>query len=479
MTALHALDTAGLLDGYRTGRFTPREAMQSVLDRIAAWESLPPDRRPGGLCFPDPEGALHAADASGARWRRGAPAGPLDGVPATIKELIASKGVPVPQGCAAFDPAPAEADSPVAARLREAGAILFARTTVPDIGMLSSGLSSLYPLTRNPWDLATNPGGSSAGAAAAAAAGYGPLHVGTDIGGSVRLPAAWCGLVGFKPSFGRIPIDPYYVGRCAGPMTRTVDDAARLMAVLTQPDPRDATALPYQQIDWQQIDWVSPGTGPAGLRVGLMLDAGCGMALDPEIAEAVTAAARSFQAAGATLVPVPPVMDDAVLDGIDRYWQARAWAELSRLPDDRRARVLPYILSWAGQGATVSGVEAIDGFGCTFTLRRRCADLFRTVDIVLSPTTPNLSFPAEYASPLDDPARPFAHIAYTLPWNMSEQPAISLNCGFSRGGTPIGLQIVTPRFADGLALQLARWFETTYGAVTTWPEPPLSCPDLT
>ena len=184
------MSAVALLKAYRSRALSPVEAMQDVLERIAAFE---PHIRATYLL--EPERALKDAGASEARWQRDEPAGPLDGVPTTIKDNIATKDEPVPLGTAATELKPAPADAPPAARLREAGAILFAKTTMPDYGMLSSGLSSFHPLTRNPWDLSKNPGGSSAGAGAAGAAGYGPLHLGTDIGGSVRLPGGWCGLV--------------------------------------------------------------------------------------------------------------------------------------------------------------------------------------------------------------------------------------------------------------------------------------------
>src|SRR5690606_29789658 len=205
-------------------------------------------------------------------------------------------------GTAATALVPAAQDAPPAARLREAGAVFLAKTTMPEFGMLSSGLSSFHPLTRNPWNTAMNPGGSSAGAGAAAAAGYGPLHIGTDIGGSVRLPAAWCGLVGLKPSLGRVPIDPPYMGRCAGPMTRTAADAALMMAVLSQPDARDPMSLPPAVIDWQHLE--RDPSALHGLRLGLLLEAGCGLPLDPQVRDAVLAAARLFEAAGASVEPV-------------------------------------------------------------------------------------------------------------------------------------------------------------------------------
>src|SRR5215217_7404558 len=243
ITSLHDLSATDLIAGYRAKQFSPSEVLEEVIGHVAAWE---PHIK--ALYLFDPDGARAAAKASTDRWQRDEPAGALDGVPVTIKDNIATKGQPIPLGAASVKLVPAEKDAPPAARMREAGAIIFAKTTMPDYGMLSSGLSSFHALARNPWDLTKNPGGSSAGAGAAAAAGYGPLHIGTDIGGSIRLPAGWCGIFGLKPSLGRVPIDPPYMGRAAGPMTRTVADAALLMEVLSGPDDRDSMNLPPQEI---------------------------------------------------------------------------------------------------------------------------------------------------------------------------------------------------------------------------------------
>ena len=248
-TALHDLPAQTLLAAYRHKSLSPVEVTRALLDHIARWE---PQLRASYLLRP--ELALAQARASEARWLRGAPCGPLDGVPATIKDNIATAGDPTPLGTAATTLVAAPADAPPAARLREAGAVIVCKTTMPDCGMLSSGLSTFHALARNPWNLRKTPGGSSAGAGAAAAAGYAPLHIGTDIGGSVRLPAGWCGVFGLKPSLGRIPIDPPYTGRAAGPMTRSVADAALMMQVLTRPDERDSMSLPFQAIRWQDFD---------------------------------------------------------------------------------------------------------------------------------------------------------------------------------------------------------------------------------
>src|ERR1700738_1598764 len=207
VTSLHDLSAVDLIAGYRARQFSPSEVLEDVLTHIAAWE---PHIK--ALYLFDPDGARASAKASTERWQKGEPTNPLDGVPVTIKDNIATKGQPVPLGAASVKLVPAAVDAPPVARLREAGAVIFSKTTMPDYGRLSSGLSSFHALTRNPWDLTKNPGGSAAGAGAAAAAGFGPLHVGTDIGGSVRLPAGWCGIFALKPSGGRIPIDPPYIG---------------------------------------------------------------------------------------------------------------------------------------------------------------------------------------------------------------------------------------------------------------------------
>jgi aspartyl-tRNA(Asn)/glutamyl-tRNA(Gln) amidotransferase subunit A len=345
--------------------------------------------------------------------------------------------------------------------------VILAKTTMPDYGMLSSGLSSFHPLTRNPWDPSRGPGGSSAGAAAAAAAGYGPLHVGTDIGGSVRLPAGWCGIVALKPSAGRVPIHPPYAGRVAGPMTRNVEDCALMMGVLSQPDVRDPTSLPPASIDWSALE-----RDVVGLRIGLLTDAGWGLPVDPEIARAVDAAARAFATAGARVEPVAPFMTRAMIDGMDDFWRMRAWLDIAALPQARRARVLPFIAEWARGGAELSGERVFRGFSQMAAIRDAALAACARFDVLLSPTAPIPAFAAELPTPTDDPARPFEHIAFTLPFNMSEQPAASVNAGYTRDGLPIGLQIAGRRHDDLGVLQVARAWERLRPPQRGWPEPP-------
>jgi aspartyl-tRNA(Asn)/glutamyl-tRNA(Gln) amidotransferase subunit A len=460
--ALHDRSAVDLIAGFSAGQFSPMEVLEDVLAHAAVWE---PHIK--ALYAFDPESARAAARASTARWQKREPIGPLDGVPVTIKDNIATRGVPVSLGTAVTRLVPAEADAPPAARLREAGAVIFSKTTMPDFGMLSSGLSSFHPLTRNPWDLRKNPGGSSAGAGAAGAAGYGPLHLGTDIGGSVRLPACWCGLVALKPSLGRVPVDPPYVGRVAGPMTRTVEDAALMMSVLSRPDRRDGMSLPPQDIDWKALE-----KSPRRLRFGLMLDLGVGQSLEKEVRDVVVKAAKAFESAGAVITEVGSVLTRQMLDGLDNFWRARAWDDLSQLPASERAKALPYILQWAQLAERLTGVDVVRGFNATMAIRAAAARLFADVDYVISPISPVVKFPAEFAAPLNDPERPFEHICYTVPWNMAENPAISINGGYDATGFPIGVQIVGRRFDDIGVLGMAKTFEGLRGQQRPWPSVP-------
>ena len=459
----HKLSAVDLLAAYQARALSPLEAMKDVLQRVERFE---PHIKATYLLSPDR--ALDDAKASEARWMRGEPIGPLDGVPTTIKDNLATKGQPTPLGTAATDLTPAAADAPPPARLREAGAVIFSKTTMPDYGMLSSGLSSFHPLTRNPWDLSRNPGGSSAGAGAGAAAGYGPLHLGTDIGGSVRLPAGWCGIFALKPSLGRVPIDPPFLGRVAGPMTRTVDDAALMMSVLSSPDVRDFMDIPRQDIDWR----VKPAS-PRGLKIGLMLDVGCGASPTAEVRAAIEAAARDLALAGAVIEPLAPIVTQEMLDGWDHFFRMRSHVDIQALTQERRDKILPYIRQWADSASPLSGEDVLKGYNQIMAMRRATVAATAPYDFVLSPTAPMTAFAAEAPSPSNDPLDPFTHIGFTLPFSVSEQPAASINCGYSSEGLPIGLQIIGRRFDDLGVLALSRTVEDMRrSSARAWPEPP-------
>ena len=462
---LHELSAKELLKAYRQRDISPVEVTQAVLLHIDQWE---PHLHASYLLRP--ELALEQARASEARWQRDEPCGTLDGVPVTIKENIATRNDPMPLGTRATDLSPAAAHAPPSARLLEAGAVMVCKTTMPDYGMLSSGLSSFHALARNPWDLTKTPGGSSAGGGAAAAAGYGPLHIGTDIGGSLRLPAGWCGIFSLKPSLGRIPIDPPYTGRTAGPMTRTVEDSALMMQALSLPDTRDSMSLPYQAISWDQFDQGQQRV--RGLKIGLLMDAGCGLPVEPQVRAAVERAARILENAGAIIEPMPPFMTPAMLDGMDHAWRMRSYLDLSALPADKKASVLPYIQHWADSVASMTGIQVFAAVNQSHVTRLATVRACQPFDFVISPTAPMPAFAAQWPSPTNDPLRPLEHIGFTVPFNMSEQPAASINCGYTSQGLPIGLQVVGQRFDDLGVLQVARAFELMRDPQRPWPQPP-------
>lgn len=445
-----------MTEAFASGRSTPSEVHQAV-------QSVIEEREPEVNAFwqRDAAASAEAAQASTRRWTEGRPLSPLDGVPVTVKENVARAGVPMPAGCAGVDPTVPERDAPITERLLEAGAVILGSTVMPDWGMLSSGVSSLHGITRSPLDPSLTTGGSSSGAGAAAAAGYGPLHVGSDIGGSIRLPGTWLGLATLKPSAGRVPLDAPYLGRVAGPMGRSVGDLAAMMAVISQPDPRDWDSLPASEIDWQLSD-----LEPESLVVGLQLDAGCGIQVDPEVREAVERVGAELARAGARVVPVEPWMDERLLGSLDLFWRVRSYVDLTALPPERQERVLPFIRRWVSVGAEVSGAELMRCYTATNEIRSRTVAATQPYDLVISPVAPMAAFPAEWPMPWGDDDLGMQHIGFTAPYNMSGQPAGTVDAGRTSDGRTIGVQVAGPRFGDLEVLRGLRLCEGVTGATT-------------
>ena len=464
MAGIHEFDAVQVAAQYAAGALSPVEATRECLARIEAWEP-----RLNAMYRVDRDGALAAARESESRWRAKKPLSPLDGVPVTIKENIYTLGDPSPIGTGANDDAPPQpADAPPAARLREAGCVILGKTTMPDFGMLSSGLSSIHGITRNPWNTARNTSGSSAGAGAAAAAGYAPLHLGTDIGGSVRLPATHCGIFALKPSLGRVPVYPPYIGRVAGPMTRDVKAAAALMNILSKPDARDHMSLPYQPENYTDLD----GLSLKNLRVGFLPDMKVGLPVHAEVAAAAAAAAKALAAAGAIVEEMPSFLTEELVDGMCRFFEARSYNDYCMLPPAKQAKVLPFIAEWSTWRAkNFSGRDVMAAYNCYVMLREVTARACQPYEFVISPTSPILPYEAELPAPGNDPHDALPHIAFTLPYNMSEQPAASLNWTFSKDALPIGIQIVSQRFDDLGVLRLSRALEQLRPVQKAWPEP--------
>jgi aspartyl-tRNA(Asn)/glutamyl-tRNA(Gln) amidotransferase subunit A len=334
--------------------------------------------------------------------------------------------------------------------------------------MLSSGLSSIHGVTRNPWNTARNTSGSSSGAGAAAAAGYAPLHLGTDIGGSVRLPATHCGIYALKPSLGRVPVFPPYIGRVTGPMTRDVASSAALMNLLAKPDARDFMSLPFDGTDFSALE----GLQLKGLRIGFLPDMKVGLPVHAEVVAAAAAAAKALEATGAIVEQMPSFLTDDMLDGMCKFFEARSYNDYVQLPPARQVKVLPFIAEWSTWRAkNFSGRDVMAAYNGYVALRDATVRATQAYDFILSPTSPILPYEAELPSPNNDPRNALPHIAFTVPYNMSEQPAASLNWTFSKDHLPIGIQIIGRRFDDLGVLRLSRALEQMRPRQLPWPIP--------
>jgi Asp-tRNA(Asn)/Glu-tRNA(Gln) amidotransferase A subunit family amidase len=261
------------------------------------------------------------------------------------------------------------------------------------------------------------------------------------------------------------------MGRVAGPMTRSVADAALMMTAITRPDPRDFMSLPWAEQPWRDLDG-----DVRGLRIGLLRDAGAGTPVEPAVRDAVEAAARLFEAGGAYVEPVDPWLTPDMFDGFDTFFRTRFWAVTRTLPRDRYLQILPYIREWVEGGAQASGLEVYQGYQHLMAIRELGVRFSQQFDYVISPVAPMPAFAADLPGPNNDPSRPFDHIAFTMPANMTEQPAASIDCGQTADGLPIGLQITGKRFDDLGVLRVSQWFETARGPWRAWPMPCPSAP---
>jgi aspartyl-tRNA(Asn)/glutamyl-tRNA(Gln) amidotransferase subunit A len=439
-----------LVELYRARKASPVEALEAVLGQIDRHE-----KALNAFVLVDREGARAAAAASAARWAAGTPQGLLDGVPVTIKDLIDVAGFATRRGSILSAPTPAAADAPATARLREAGAVIVGKTTTPQHGWKGLGDSPSTGITRNPWNLAHSPGGSSAGAAAALAVGMGALAVGTDGGGSIRIPCAFTGLPGIKATFGRVPAWPLStMGLLSniGPMARTVEDLALMLTVIGGRDVRDPYALPPAG-DWRQ----GIEDGIEGLEVAFSPTLGYAQ-VDPEIAALVAAAAKIVAELGAKVEETDPGFADPA-PVFNTLWRSGAARALRGLSEAERAKLDPGLARVIEAGLRFSAVEYLEADVARSALGHRMAAFHERYDLLLTPAMPVPALPAERDD--DDFDWP-AWSPFTYPFNMTRQPAAVVPCGLTKAGLPAAIQIVGPLYADALVLRAARAIERAY-----------------
>lgn len=435
---------------YRKGKASPVETMKAVLARAERLATTI-----NALCHVDRKAALAAARASEKRWKKGEPLSLLDGVPVSVKELVRVKGWPASMGSKLTDKTPVEADAPAVARLREAGAIVFAQSTSSEYGHKGVTDSPLHGITRNPWNTGMTPGGSSGGAGAAVAAGLGPIAIGTDGGGSVRIPASFCGLVGLKATFGRVPAwPPSMTGDLSntGPMARTALDAALMMNAIARPDPRDGHALPPDDTDYTQ----KLARLPKKLKIGFALRLG-DHPLDIEIAAMVTRAARDFEALGCTVeeVEAPFSFAEAGRTFVI-HWLSALQRLLQLFPEARHHEFDPNLLAGAKAGLRYSLQDVVNAQVARRDLTLAWNLFFTKYDLLLTPTVAVQPFEAGTNLPPGPDGKPNTLWSpYTPHFNLTRHPAATVPCGLSRQGLPVGLQIVSAHYNDALVLRAA------------------------
>ncbi len=451
MTDPALMSAEALLALFASGRLSPVEALQAVIERVARHN---PSLNAFAVMNPR---ALQAAGESAQRWRAGRPLGALDGVPCTVKDLVDLAGFPTRRGSRTTSPDPAPDDAPAVLGLKAAGVVILGKTTTTEFGWKTPGDCPLHGITRNPFDVSRTPGGSSSGAAAAAAAGFGPLHLGTDAGGSIRIPAAWCGAVGLKPTFGRVPqwpIGAFGSVAVAGPITRTVRDAALMLSALARFDGRDPFSLPDDPRDWR--DGIERGV--AGLRVSVLRRPGFEAPVDADGVAAVEHAAAILADAGAEIEDEDPGLPD-ISAGFTRVWGAALASLVESLPNEQRALLDAGIQRVAAEQAGLSAV----GLMQTEALRVQAAHLMarfhRRFDLVLCPTVPGP--PPLADAPTTEPSQALMRdwAPWTALFNLTRQPAISVPLGLGANGLPRSVQLSAAMYRDDLVLRGARVLE--------------------
>lgn len=445
---------ADLAVGYEKGDFTPVEVTAAVFDRIEAV-----DGKLNAFRLLDREGAMAAAKASADRWQKGAPLSAIDGAPTSIKDLFAVKGMSNRKGSLTTPDTPDPADAPAVGRLRAAGAVILGKTTTPEFGWKGITDSPVTGTTRNPWNTDTTPGGSSGGASAAAAAEMGVLHLGSDGGGSIRIPAAFAGVFGHKPSFGQVPyFPPSPMGTLshAGPLTRTVADAVLMLNVMTGED----------TLDWftQRSDGIHPAAlsgGVKGLRVAFSPALGHA-AVDPEVAAAVAAAAAMFGELGAQVEERDPFTQDPV-GMFNTLWQSGAHGALRGLSAEEHAKLDPGLAKVLDDARSIELGTYMDAQRDRAAFGSEMKVFMADYDLLLTPTLSVPAFGVDRLVPEgwseNAPNSWVAWTPFSYPFNLTQQPACSIPCGFTKGGLPIGLQIVGRMFDDATVLRAAQAYE--------------------
>jgi aspartyl-tRNA(Asn)/glutamyl-tRNA(Gln) amidotransferase subunit A len=443
-----------LLKLYGKKKLSPVEVLDAVMARLQAENPAL-----NAFCVIDPETGRKMAKDSERRWMKGRPKGLLDGVPIPIKDTNPVIGWPFRVGSRTTSPDPVRHDSPPVARLREHGAVFFGKTTTPEFGWKGVCDSPLTGITRNPWNPAKTPGGSSGGAAVAVATGIGPLALGGDGGGSIRMPAGYTGVYGIKATFGRVPNlqgPVLHHMSVQGPMGRHVADNALMLRVLSYPDARDPLVLPHQDIDYLPL----LKKGVKGLRIGFSPALGHAD-VDAQVAAKVASAVRVFERLGAQVEEAEPGLGNQ-RPALDTLWRASRARLIMNMSIDQMLLVEPELLACARAGMDMSALEYQQALHVKTQMGEKMQAFHQKYDLLVTPTLPIVAFDAGQLVPGGDRKtypQWYDWSPFSWPFNMTRQPAASCPCGFNDEGLPIGMQIVGPLHREDLVLRASHAFE--------------------
>ncbi|HWY62580.1 MAG TPA: amidase [Rhizomicrobium sp.] len=457
MAEVWTMNAAELSASFAAKKLSPLEVARALLDRI---DRL--DANINAFCLIDAPTTLAQAKESEARWKKGAPLSALDGVPVAIKDLLLTRGWPTRRGSRSIDPkADWKDDAPAVARLREAGAVLLGKTTTPEYGWKGVTDSPLTGVTRNPRDLEKTPGGSSGGAAASLAARLTPLAIGTDGGGSIRIPASFSGVFGIKPTYGRVaawPLSPFGTLAHVGPMSRDVTGSAMLLDIIAGPDARDPHQLPSHPDGFV----TELHQGARGKRIAFSPTMGFAKNIDSEVAALAAAAARRFESLGAHVEQVdPPLFESGDPKADFRIlWWAGAGYLFGEAAEDKKALFDPGFRAMVEEGAAISLRRFLEATMARLAFASAMRQFMERFDFLLTPAVAIPAFDVERLSPWpDDGYAWLSWTPFTLPFNLTQQPAASVPCGFNRAGLPVGLQIAGKMFDDAGVLAAAQAYE--------------------
>lgn len=470
---IYRSDAVSLAHRVQRREVSPVEVVDAVLDRL---ERLNPVLN--AFCTPTPELARSEAQRIEAAIMAGETVGPLAGIPVAIKDLVLTKGIRTVSGCWAYAEFVPSEDDIVVERLKAAGAIVLGKTNVSELGYSGLGGNPVFGETRNPWNLMRTSGGSSAGSAAAVAAGIGPVAIGSDGGGSIRIPSSFCGLYGFKPSFGRVPLypgcrDERFPGVSSwesiehiGPISRTVADSALMLSVIAGPDDRDRHSLPESDRDWM----ASTRGEITGLRVAYSPDWGYA-AVDPGVRTVVERAVAVFERdLGCSVELASPGFADAT----DAFWAIVALESdlvgMRALADQLGERMTPSLLQFLRRDWTAE--EFTDAVKTRKAVANHLWKFMRRFDLLLTPTLAVPAFAVGSRGPEQIAERevgPSDWTPFTYPFNLTGQPAATVPAGWTVEGLPVGLQIVGRHLADEMVLRASAAYETAAPWADRWP----------